>query len=106
MCEGGLSGAQSCLGGVLQACVCTCGNGVLDQGEMCDGANTNGETCASATMMANMTGSVSCTPNCTLNASGCTASQTPPPVGGGGMTGGGGTSGGGGTTGGGGFGGP
>ncbi|HEY6559704.1 MAG TPA: hypothetical protein VI072_20620 [Polyangiaceae bacterium] len=49
----------------------TCGNGAIDTGEQCDGRNLNGATCATATMGARPTGSLSCSKQCTFNTKGC-----------------------------------
>ena len=48
----------------------SCGNGNLDGGEACDGANLGGQSCASQGFDG---GSLSCTGACTLNTSGCYA---------------------------------
>lgn len=56
-----------------------CGNGVIDQGEECDGSNFAGQTCASRGFSG---GFLSCNANCTFNTSQCTSA--PPPSGGGG----------------------
>ncbi len=42
----------------------TCGNGVLDPGEVCDGANFGGETCASATLGSAPFGTLFCSSDC------------------------------------------
>jgi hypothetical protein len=47
----------------------TCGNGVLDAGEQCDGADLGGATCAGEGFAG---GALSCASNCTLDTSGCT----------------------------------
>jgi hypothetical protein len=47
-----------------------CGDGVLDTGEACDGAELGGETCA--TQQPGSVGTLTCTPLCQLDASGCT----------------------------------
>jgi len=44
----------------------TCGNGVLDPGEECDGANLGGATCGGCA------GTPSCTAGCKIDRSGCT----------------------------------
>lgn len=46
----------------------TCGNGVLETGEQCDGADLDGETCASQGLG---TGTLACTGDCTFDTSGC-----------------------------------
>ena len=48
---------------------CTaCGDGTIDPGETCDGANLGGQTCIS---MGFDTGTLACAPNCTFNTGGC-----------------------------------
>lgn len=47
----------------------TCGNGLLDAGEECDGSNFGGATCGSQGFFG---GTLSCNSNCTLNTSQCT----------------------------------
>lgn len=42
----------------------SCGNGIVDNGEVCDGANTNGVTCASFTMGAFPNGPLFCSKDC------------------------------------------
>jgi hypothetical protein len=69
----------------------TCGNGHVDPGERCDGADLAGATCASVTMNAQPAGVLSCTPSCTFSLLACSggagAGGAP---GAGGMVGGGG----------------
>jgi hypothetical protein len=48
---------------------CGCGNGVIDDGEVCDGADLGGATCQ-ATVGAG--GTLACTSSCTLDTTGCT----------------------------------
>lgn len=51
-----------------------CGNGVIDDGEQCDGGNLNGFTC---TELGYAGGTLACDPLvCTYDASGCTADPT------------------------------
>jgi len=57
-----------------------CGNGIVEPGEQCDGANLNGQTCVG---LGYIGGTLSCNANCTFNTSACT-SAPPPPGGGGG----------------------
>ena len=47
-----------------------CGNGVIDQGEECDGSNLTGQTCLSRGYTG---GTLSCNSNCTINTSACTS---------------------------------
>ena len=47
----------------------TCGNGILDQGEECDGTEFGGRTCLSETGFSD--GSLLCTADCRIDASGC-----------------------------------
>lgn len=47
----------------------SCGNAIIDTGEVCDGANVNGQTCAS---VGGGQGTLGCGPNCdTFETSGC-----------------------------------
>jgi hypothetical protein len=48
---------------------CGCGNGILEAGESCDGADLGGATCVSATSHGGVLG---CNNDCTLDTSGCT----------------------------------
>ena len=45
-----------------------CGNGVLDDGEVCDGDNLGGQTCVSRGFTS---GTLGCTTVCTFDTSGC-----------------------------------
>ncbi|HCJ52240.1 MAG: hypothetical protein A2898_02545 [Candidatus Kerfeldbacteria bacterium RIFCSPLOWO2_01_FULL_48_11] len=58
--------------GTCTAGTAMCGNGVIDAGEQCDGANLGGKTCVTQGFSA---GTLSCSPTCTFNTSACT--QTP-----------------------------
>ena len=49
-----------------------CGNGVIDSGEQCDGANLNGNSCSS--LLGN-SGTLSCKANCVYETSLCTSSD-------------------------------
>ena len=77
-CDDSVSVQVTCTPGAGQ-----CDNGVIDAGEMCDGTNLNGETCASITMNAAPNGVLACSPDCTFDTSGC---QGAPPADGGGGT--------------------
>ena len=48
-----------------------CGDGVMQAGEDCDGADLGGQTCASATMGARPVGSLFCSPNCFFDTTFC-----------------------------------
>lgn len=61
----------------------TCGNGVINSGEQCDGSDLGGANCSSQGFSG---GTLSCNANCTFNTSACTTA--PPPSGGGGGGGG------------------
>ena len=51
-----------------------CGNGVVDTGEECDGANLNNKTCASADILGDgATGTLSCSAECKLVKTACVA---------------------------------
>ena len=47
-----------------------CGNGVIDQGEECDGSNLAGQTCLNCGYTG---GTLSCNSNCAINTSACTS---------------------------------
>jgi hypothetical protein len=67
-CEPG----QSCVAGVCtssQQPGAVCGNGVIEAGEQCDGANLGGQTCQGLGFTG---GTLACGPNCTFVTSGCT----------------------------------
>jgi cysteine-rich repeat protein len=51
----------------------TCGNGAIDIGETCDGANLAGQTCATVLGHPGATGTLTCSPSCTLDSSACAA---------------------------------
>ena len=63
-----------------------CGDGVIQDGEQCDGANLVGQTCVSQGFFG---GTLHCNPNCTFNVLACTLPPPPPPPPGGGGGGGG-----------------
>jgi cysteine-rich repeat protein len=50
-----------------------CGNGAIDAGEQCDGANLAGQTCATVLGQPSATGTLGCTAGCALDASTCAA---------------------------------
>ena len=65
----------TCTGYITDNCTAstTCGNGIIEVGEVCDGANTNGATC-DAQVGAGSKGHVLCASDCkSLNLSGCSA---------------------------------
>lgn len=64
---GGTGGFGGGTGGIGRSC----GNGNVDPGEMCDGANFDGETCASVTMGGLPFGNLGCSPTCTFDTSRC-----------------------------------
>ncbi len=49
-----------------------CGNGVIEDGEQCDGANLGGETCVS---LGQPSGTLACTSGCGFDITGCTGSN-------------------------------
>jgi hypothetical protein len=57
------------LAGTTAAECDTCGDGVVDAGEQCDGLDLGGETCAS--LIANTSGTLACTVACQFDVSGC-----------------------------------
>jgi hypothetical protein len=64
--------AADCSAVDLRGCTAepgVCGDGMIDAGEQCDGASFGGTTCATLGFAG---GVVSCTPNCSLDASDCT----------------------------------
>lgn len=48
-----------------------CGNGVLEDGEECDGADFDGDTCDDLCFESSPTGTLACTRRCTIDFSGC-----------------------------------
>lgn len=52
----------------------TCGNGVVDGTESCDGTDLNGETCATVTSGVS-TGTLGCTSTCAFDLRGCSSSS-------------------------------
>ncbi len=67
-------------GGAGGAGQSSCGNGVREGGEQCDGGDVAGATCASVTGNPGATGVVKCFPNCTLDGSDCKTGGGPTPV--------------------------
>lgn len=55
----------------VTATVLGCGDGIIQLGEDCDGANLNSHTCVTEGFVS---GAISCTPSCTLNTSSCSSS--------------------------------
>lgn len=69
---GGSGGSNS--GGSSSA---LCGNGKIDNAsEFCDGKDFGGKTCASFTGNPNASGSLTCTPQCTISSSSCDLGAT------------------------------
>jgi hypothetical protein len=58
----------------------TCGDGIIDSGESCDGANLDGKSCTS---LGYTGGSLSCSGSCTFVTSACTSGGSDPGNGGG-----------------------
>lgn len=74
----GSTGTLTCSPGCLyNATGCTppptCGDGIVNGQEACDGSALGGQTCASALGNPSATGALSCNANCTLNTSACVA---------------------------------
>ena len=68
------------ISGLLDACSGgggggTCGDGVIDAGEDCDGSNLGGQTCQSQGFGG---GTLACTSGCQFDTSGCVAACDPP----------------------------
>ena len=65
---------------VMVNAAAVCGNGIVESGEQCDGANLSGATCSSLGFTG---GSLSCTISCSFNTAACTNTSfdtTPPQV--------------------------
>jgi hypothetical protein len=62
--------AIGCVGHKTRAAPGTCGNGAIDAGEQCDGANLAGQTCATRGMQGP---GLACRADCTFDLSACTA---------------------------------
>jgi hypothetical protein len=72
-CSGGACTAPYVCDSGSHLCVAvpgTCGNGVVDAGEQCDGANLAGQTCATRGMQG---AGLACRVDCTFDLSACTA---------------------------------
>lgn len=71
---GMLSCAPDCSDVIESGCMATptCGNGLLDPGEACDGANLAGQNCLS---LGYDGGVLACTPGCQINTAGCTVDE-------------------------------
>ena len=78
--SGTLSCAADCKSVIETNCVAaaSCGNGIVDGGEDCDGGNLGGNTCVS---LGYDGGSLSCTAGCQLNVANCTVNQCTPLLG-------------------------
>ncbi len=82
MCEGSESSVNCCedcgcpqdFGCEAGECIALvkCGNGTIDAGEQCDGANLNGTTCGSQGFDG---GNLSCTGGCAFDTSGCCSDE-------------------------------
>jgi hypothetical protein len=71
---GSLSCAADCKSVIETGCVAaaSCGDGIINGNEQCDGANLGGKTCVSQGFDG---GVLSCTPGCQLNTNNCTVNQ-------------------------------
>jgi hypothetical protein len=54
-----------------EAAPATCGNGIAEEGEVCDGPDLKGATCAAVCMNAAAQGSPRCAPNCAFDLTVC-----------------------------------
>jgi len=72
---GTLSCTASCTFDTSRCMAALCGNGVIDPGEQCDGADLNSKTCTSAAPSTPF-GSLSCTATCRLDTTKCKAAST------------------------------
>jgi len=72
-CQTQLTDAQGhlaqCTNDLASCEAATCGNGIAEFGEECDGESLQGETCVSQGFLY---GALTCSGSCTLNTSGCT----------------------------------
>ena len=87
---GGAAGQPTPVAGAGAVPTRSCGNGLVDPPEQCDGSNFNGESCATVSMYAAPNGVLRCTSSCTFDVSGCARLGTGGTTGGGGFYGGGG----------------
>jgi hypothetical protein len=74
-CGRSCSGNQVCVNGVCQAGGAVCGNGVIEAGEQCDGANLGGQTCVGLGFAG---GTLACTNACMFDTSACTGACSTP----------------------------
>jgi hypothetical protein len=65
------SGDLPPVGGGARPSKPSCGNGRMDPGEVCDGADLGGATCSTGTMGTRPLGTMSCSSACTLDVSAC-----------------------------------
>jgi len=59
------------LAGAPAVALAACGDGVIDAGEACDGANLNGQDCNTLTAGFVQGGTLACNPDCTFNTTDC-----------------------------------
>ena len=64
----GTCGAGFSCNNQTQLCVTTCGNGIVNSGEQCDGTNLSGQTCVSQGFTS---GTLLCNSNCQFNTTQC-----------------------------------
>lgn len=60
--------ADSNNNGIGDACEDGCGNGLINDGEQCDGSNLNGQSCSTLNFDS---GNLTCNPDCTFNITAC-----------------------------------
>ena len=70
-----VSGGSGVSGGTVPAPVTLCGNGIIDEGEQCDGSNLGSETC---TNLGEGDGVLMCSASCAYDTSMCTQTQPAP----------------------------
>lgn len=56
-------------------CIRYCGDGIINNGEACDGSNLNGKSCETLSGSSFTGGTLSCSSSCTFNTSSCTSGQ-------------------------------